>query len=150
MDTPVDFVGALRSFAEDKGWHFVYGNVEYANFEVDQEKYRPFDLILIADFNMRPQFAPGGAVESVSYPGTLMLGRKREVKNGIRSEASLQETMEEKYDNRLRDLITMLTYGIGGFACQMKMDITQCDMRMDINKFDLNADFVVAIVTFTA
>ena len=48
-----DIIGQLREFAAAKGWHFIYGNDQYANFEADQNVYESGDLVLIADLNMK-------------------------------------------------------------------------------------------------
>jgi hypothetical protein len=142
----IDIIGELRSFAQAKGWHFVYGNDQYANYEAGRFKYEPGDLILIADLNLSPTYGSGGGIDGLTFTGGIMLGQKRE----DTTVSTLDETAEQKYDARLKTLLETLTAALGEFACQHQYDITQSNFRVDINRFDINIDVVAGTITLTS
>ena len=153
-----DIIGQLRTFCTVKGWRFIYGNDQYANAELTYRDMGPNDIVMIADLNVSPLFGPGGGIQGVNYSGGIMLGRKREQDTYDLetdpipdiTESSLDETMEQKYDRRLKDLMTILFSGLAEFSCENDYDITQLNGRVDINRFDENLDFVAATVTFSS
>ena len=93
----IDIIGELRSFAESKGWHFVYGNDQYANYEAGRFKYEPGDLILIADLNLSPTYGSGGGIDGLTFTGGIMLGQKRE----DATVSTLDETAGDRKSTRL-------------------------------------------------
>ena len=76
----IDIIGELRSFAQAKGWHFVYGNDQYANYEAGRFKYEPGDLILIADLNLSPTYGSGGGIDGLTFTGGIMLGQSGKIR----------------------------------------------------------------------
>ena len=102
-------------------------------------------MVLSADFDASVNFSSGFAVGSITYIGVLALGRKfDEVDTG----SDLDETFYQKYQRRLKDLMTLLVTHIAAFACDNKLQVTNCQFRMDLNKFDTNIDFIAASITF--
>jgi len=142
-----DIVGKLRTFAEaaPREWLFVYGNDQYANADEILQDIPAEKLVLVADLNVSPVYGQEGGVNDVVFTGGIMLGQKRETE----TESSLDETMIQKYERRLRDLSETLFIGMGDFACANGFTISQINGRYDINKFDENLDFVAATITFT-
>lgn len=140
-----NIIGQLREFAAAKGWHFIYGNDQYANFEADQNVYEAGDLVLIADLNAAPSYGTGGGLNGAIFAGAVMLGRKREDE----TYSSLDETAIQKYDSRLKDLIQLLATSLGEFSCTYRYDITQANFRVDINRFDANIDFIAGTITLS-
>ena len=99
-----DIVSALRTFATSKGWHFIYGSDEYAS--ADWHEYLTDEIVMVCDVVPLPKFGPhGGSVQDVTYSGLVMLGRKFEAT----TTASLDETMLQKHDRRLKDLWARLS-----------------------------------------
>jgi hypothetical protein len=142
-----DIVGKLRTFAEaaPREWLFVYGNDQYANASEILQDIEADQLVLVADLNASPVYEPEGGIVDVVYTGGIMLGQKREAT----TESSLDETMIQKYERRLKDLTEALFIGMGDFSCAYGLSISQINARFDINKFDENLDFVAATITFT-
>ena len=139
-----DIVSAFRTFATSKGWHFIYGSDEYAS--VDWHEYLTDELVLVCDIVPLPKFGVhGGSVQDVTYSGLIMLGRKFEAD----TTASLDETMLQKHDRRLKDLWTLLSNNIGVMACSNGLTISVGGSVNLINFYSTNIDFVKFDVTFT-
>jgi len=142
-----DIVGKLRTFAEaePREWLFIYGNDQYANASEILQDVAPDQLVFVADLNASPVYGTEGGINDVVFTGGIMLGQKREDE----TESSLDETMIQKYERRLKDLTETLFIGMGDFSCATGLSISQINARFDINKFDENLDFVAATITFT-
>ena len=139
-----DLINELRTFATSRGWHFIFGSNEYAS--ADFHNYAVDELVLVCDITPLAQFSEyGGAVQSVSYSGVVMLGRKFEAETC----ASLDETMLQKHDNRLKDLWTILSNNIGVVACSNGLALSVSNPANLINFYSTNIDFVKYDVTFT-
>lgn len=136
-------VDTIRDYCTEHNWIFVYGNDSFANALVDQNKYLPEQIILVADFTCLPVIE-GSKIQSMTYTGVMALGQKCE----SITKSSLDETPIQKYDNRLKDLSQLLTIAIGQISCDNEMEVSGLNMRFDLNKFDLNADFVACSVNF--
>lgn len=142
----MDFFGlvdAIRTYCTAEEIYFIYGNQAYSNALADLNSYADNDLILIADFSCVPVIT-AGTVVSLTYTGTMALGRKFEAA----TESSLDETPIQKYDRRLKDLSEQLAAIIGEIACDNELEISGLNFRFDLNQFDLNADFVATSVNF--
>ena len=141
-----DIIGALRTLATSKGWHFILGEAnsyEYAS--ADQHDYQVDELVLVCSLNPIPNYQIGGAISGVRYDGFLMLGRKFEAN----TMAQLDETLLQKYDNRLKDLWTILCNEIGLFACKNGLDLSISSSSTLPNMLSTNIDFVYLGLTFT-
>lgn len=139
-----DIVSALRTFATNKGWHFIFGSDEYAS--LDQHDYLVDENVFVCEITPLPIFGlHGGAVQDVTYSGIVMLGRKFE----LTTTASLDENMLQKYDNRLKDLWTLLANNIGVFACSNRLSIEVSNPANLINFYSTNIDFVKLDVKFS-
>ncbi len=138
-----DIVGALRTYAASKGWHFIYGSRDYQS--ADFHSYTTNQLVLIVEIEPSAMFSEGGAVQSVDYNGVIMLGRKFEAL----TESNLDETMLQKYDNRLKDLWSIAYNSLGAFACTNRMSIETSSPATLINMLSVNIDFVSFNVKFS-
>lgn len=137
---PSDF----RTYCKNKGYYFILGDDAYINAVNDSTVYENNKIIVIADLSFKPNIE-NNRTYSVSYSGTIAVGRKRESE----TVSSLDETFEQKYDNRLQDLSELLMVILSDFACSNDIEINSVNARFDINKFDLNADFVAAQIILT-
>ena len=141
-----DIVGALRTLAATKGWHFILGeNNTYEYASADQHEYQVDELVLVCSLNPIPNFSIGGAIQGVRYDGFLMLGRKFEAT----TMAELDETMIQKHDNRLLDLWTILCNEVGVFACSNRLDVSINSSATLPNMLSTNIDFVYLGLNFT-
>jgi len=133
-----DIIGSLRTYATSKGWKFGVGDDYYKNADLNVMNFAKDQLILLVDFECSPTFTATGAnVKSVEYVGYLFLGRKFETAlKG--TEANLDETYLQKYDNRLLELLQLLALNISTFACANGLDIVSSKFTNQINKFDQN------------
>ena len=139
-----DIVSALRTFATSKGWHFVFGNAEYVN--TNRHDYLVDECVLFCYIS--PQWENskhGGAVQNVSYRGWIMFGRKFESD----THANLDETYEQKFDNRLLFLVETIANQMGVFACQNQLELSMTNTEWAINTFSDNIDFVQSDVIFS-
>ena len=139
-----DIVSALRTFATSNGWHFIYGSDEYAS--ADWHEYLTDEIVMVCDIVPLPKFSEqGGAVQDVTYSGLIMLGRKFEAT----TTASLDETMLQKHDRRLKDLWALLSNNIGVMACSNGLTIEVSNPVNLINFYSQNIDFVKLDVIFS-
>jgi len=152
-----DIVGALRTLATSKGWKFLYGFDEYIN--ASNDFYDGGELVLACEFSINPVIeAQGGAVASVNFAGTVMLGRKFEstfsdpdnppVIETPTTTASLDETMIQKHDRRLAEMWELLTDALSDFSCDNGMTMRLSNGQPLINFTMHNIDFVKYSVTF--
>jgi len=135
-----DIIGALRTYAENLGFVFIWQYDQfYANIASGQQ-YDPEQLILVADLKPTPQIN-GASVGDIVYNGLLMIGRKFDA-DGIAS--TLDEKALQKYDRRLLSLTSALVTHAATFACNnsLLMEMGQIDYLF--NSFDANIDFVAA------
>jgi hypothetical protein len=140
-----DLIGALQEYADENNMHYLSGNDAYQNYEASQNTYDDGQLVLSADFDASVSFSRGFAIGSITYTGVLALGRKFDEADTV---SDLDETFYQKYQRRLKDLMTLLVTHIAAFACDNKLQVTNCQFRMDLNKFDTNIDFIAASITF--
>jgi len=153
-----DIVGALKSYATGKGWHFIFGNDQYVS--ADRHDYLPNEIVMTCLFNPPiPTFAEySSAVQSYSYTGSIMIGRKFEEITEIiddepvvvsKTMAELDETMGQKYDRRLLELSTFAINEMGAFACSNQLQLIVTSSEFVQNIMSDNIDFVLYNVTFT-
>lgn len=126
--------------------YFCAGPEQYNNIVADYKLYEDFDLILVVAFNMVPRYSEGG-VQSVTYQGSIALGRKCEKTDDEETVSSLDETFMQKYTRRLEDLTSKLNDLLLALQCEEEAYIDSCVMNYVLNKYDLNADFVNATVS---
>lgn len=134
---PFDIIGALRTYATAQGYKFVYGVDNFYKSIESVGQLTPGQLILVTDFRATPTYR-NGRITEIEYFCLIMLGRKFDA-DGLT--ASLDETSEQKYDRRLKDLMQALAATIGAVACNNELEVTAGDMRVDINQFAENIDF---------
>lgn len=134
-----DLLIQLRDFCKKNSIFFIPGPEDYENAVADYHIYDDYELILTADLSFSPDFDN----DTITYTGTIGLGRKRECE----TESSLNETFEQKFDNRLLELSDKLIVLLQELTCQGYATVTSCDASYTLNRFDLNADFVIANIT---
>lgn len=141
----LDFYTYLENYCKENKIFFIPGPEDYQNAVADEDYYKDFDLILCSDLTLTPNFYDEEG--TVTYNGTIALGRKREITDDEETESSLDETFKQKYSRRLHDLIEMLYNLLNEIRCDADAEILSCTMSYSINRFDLNADFVVANIS---
>jgi hypothetical protein len=141
-----DLVGALRTYATTKGWAFLYGSSFMKDYEASKNYYYAGQLILGADsFIVKPNITPGFKVDTISYQGLIMLGRKFE---STTTTSTLDETDIQKYDRRLLELMGTLSTNLLSFACTNELTIQGLQYEAQLNNLDENIDFIIASLTF--
>ena len=138
-----DLIGALKNYAENKGWVFLAGSMAFQNYEATKNTYNTNQLVLGANFSANPTII-NGAVTEIRYPGLLFLGRKFESSTF----SKLNETFIQKYDNRLKDLMGLITNMIINFSCYNELNAEGVTIEMELNRYDENLDFVGGNITF--
>jgi hypothetical protein len=139
-----DLIGSLRTFAQSKGWVFFCGDKVFQNIEASKHNFQKNQLILgCSPFSAIPNFTNGYKIDTITYKGLILLGRKFESS----TESNLDETFEQKHDRRLLELSQMLALNLALFACDNELTLSQPQFDLEINSLDENIDFVVASVT---
>ena len=139
-----ELISELEAYAVSKGYFFISGGEAYHNALSDQNVFADYEKIMLVDFpNARPTMV-NGRITNTRYSGAILLGQKREAA----TMSSLDETFQQKYDRRLKDLGQILGIDIGAFTCAQELTPESISMAMEINQLDLNVDFVMAEVTF--
>lgn len=136
-------IGELKDYAETKGWAFLSGSNAFRNYESTRNNYTKNQLILGVNFTARPEISKG-VITEIRYPGLIFLGRKFESSTF----SKLDETFIQKYNNRLKDLMGLLSNAVIDFACINELDIEGLVLDYELNQFDANLDFVGGNVTF--
>ena len=136
-----DIIGALEAYATANSWLFTYGVDNYYKSAQSIQDYTVGKHILIADFRATPTIK-NGRIMSISYTCLLMLGRKFDPTGG--TSANLDETSDQKYDRRLKELMQLLAACIGTVACDNDLEVTAGEMVVNINQYAENLDFAAA------
>lgn len=147
-----DLIGALRTFSSAKGWAFLSGDNFFQNYEASKNDYTPGQLILGVDPPLAtPKITQAGKIESITYQGLLMLGRKfesdLETPASVTTISNLDETFIQKYDRRLYELMNTLSTNLIAFSCSHELDILASQFELKLNTLDENVDFVVCSIT---
>jgi hypothetical protein len=136
-------IDKLSDYALAKGWLFFNGDNYYTNIDADVE-IADNQFVLRVNLNAVPTRSGGNRTNTINYTGLIALGRKREVVSGQETtEASLDESFEQKYNRRLKEMINTLSSDMGEFACANGCQILTENYIYDVNQFDTNIDFVV-------
>jgi len=139
-----DIIGQLKTEAEAKGWKFVYSTDKFYRNIMAQQEYADGELVLVADFKVQPTYA-GVKYSNLKYTCLLMLGSKFDA-DGL--SATLDEDSQQKYDRRLKMLVSSLAGFIGEFKCNNELDVSPFTIEIGVNVFDTNLDFAITNATF--
>ena len=146
MNDIFGLISYLSNWCKNNGVYFCAGPEQYNNIVLDNNIYENFDLILCVAMNMTPKYSEGG-LQSVTYQGSLALGRKREMTDEENTESSLDEDFMQKYSRRLEDLTGKLNDLLISLQCEQEAYIDNCTMNYVLNKYDINVDFVNSTVS---
>jgi hypothetical protein len=134
-----DIISAFNTYATSKGWHGVYG---FNNFESNLQTIRQYsqdEYCFIFDFKADPVWG-NNVIQEIKYTCLLMLGRKSDLAG---TQSNLDETAQQKYDRRLKELSQGLALAIKGIACNNGLLVESSPIAVDINVFDSNIDFAI-------
>jgi hypothetical protein len=140
-----DLIGALNDKAKENQWVFLSGSDAYQNIDATLKKFEDGQKVLTVDVSASATFATS-LVTAITYDGIIMLGLKAD-SNGIR--VSLDESFNDKYNRRLKELHLELSVFLGAFACENELTIENAQFTMEINRFDTNIDFIAARIRLT-
>jgi len=137
-----DIIGVLKAYAlaQIPAWKFTYGFDNFYQSAQTVGQFTPGQLVLIADFQAVPTFK-NGRIPLITYTCLLMLGRKFDANGQV---VSLDETTDQKYDRRLKDLMQFLSTAIADVSCQNGLEVSVGSMVVEINQFAENLDFASA------
>jgi len=102
-------------------------------------KVDPNDLIVMADFNATVDWSRN-TVMAVRYSGVIALGAKTDGN----TQATIKETFDEKFDNRLEGLGEVLIQLLKDFCCAKEYQINSMRTILKLNRYAQNIDFVAA------
>ena len=140
-----DLFDNFREYCKNNGILFILGGEEFQNSISAMRGLKPDQTMLAMEGTVSPTFN-ANQLTSVNYTLTIVYGRKCESKG---TKSSMQETFEQKYDNRLKDLMEQLTLILTSSVCEFGYEITAFNMTPQINHLDLNIDCISAQVTIT-
>ena len=143
-DFKLNLIGILRDYCNRENLYFIPGPAAYQNAIMDQSIYAANDLILVCDLQFSPIYGEN-SLNEVQYNGTIALGRKRE----LQTVSTLDETFEQKYDRRLKELANLITELLLSLQCEHNFVIDSVQMSYNLNEYDLNADFISAEIQMT-
>lgn len=138
-----DLFDKFREYCEKAGILFILGGQEWQNKLSALKGLKPDQLMLGVEGNVSPTFN-ASLMTSVTYTLTVILGRKCEAKG---TKSSMEETFEQKYDARLKDLMDQLALIMSSMVCENGYEITSFTMTPQINHLDLNIDCISSQVT---
>lgn len=153
----IDLVKVFKDYATTAEYEFAYGRKDIQNWEITANATLSAGESVLLLF---PMIESGNIDNSIIHSWNvstqLWLGRKFdtetvEEESVITGHSKLDETEEQKYDNRLKDLRDNLaTYIKAVFCGESELELTGARILREINQFDENLDFVVAEITFIA
>lgn len=136
-------VDTVKAYCTARNWHFILGNSAMANYETSLRKYLPNDIVLIYALEEEP-IRDNNKLNGVRYTGFIMFGRKRETT----TKSNLDETSQQKYDLRFKELAQLLNVTITDIACTNDLIISGERYQRQENIFDENIDFIYTPLTF--
>ena len=139
-----DIIGAIKAYAESMKWHFIYGADSMLNYEAGNIDFAVGDLVLGATYVAKPTITNGRATD-IEYDMLMTLGRKVD-DDGTR--ADIDETLMQKHEARLKELVQMLSNAIGQIACNNELDVENVRIEVRINQTDENIDMAYATLTY--
>lgn len=138
-------IDVFRNYCNENDIVFLMGNTFRQNISANAQKYKIDQLVLSADLNVSVSYTIGNSLDRLSYTGIISLGRKFEE----RTQSEQDETIVQKYDNRLKDLSQIFSTIMKNIACDNELDIDRFDIEYSINRHSANIDFVVAAITLS-
>lgn len=142
----IDIIGKLEIFAEANDLHFIYGTNHYSS--ADRHGYSNGEKVLVCEYQGSLSFDTNNITNdptSETYECTIMIGQKFD-SNGI--VASLDETMLQKHNRRLKTLATTGYNLLKSFACSNELLLSSVRFVISPNMFSDNIDFINFSVTF--
>lgn len=135
-----DIIGAIKNYAESIGMKFIYSFDSLYSNELLNENFCQDEYVLIADFRASPIEA-AGKITSITYNCLVMLGKKVDYEMTM---ANLDELPIEKYENRIKEMMTILASTLISIACRNELNLTIGEIIFEQNMFDANIDFCTA------
>jgi hypothetical protein len=134
----------LENLATANDWYFLLGAADYANIpELDMKAKK---YVLWANFDGVPtRAAAGGVTQQIDYIGELALLAKFD---DAGTYSSLDETIKQKHDRRLKELPGLLDDTIKVFVCSNRLTVAAERWEFLYNIFDTNFDGVLTSITF--
>lgn len=131
-------IDKLYEYSLANDWVFLNGDNFYANIDADTEM-KADQLVLWVEINASPAYGIGNRLNQINYTGLIALGYHKDLDE---TESSLDESFNQKYNRRLKDLLQTLSDAVSNVSCANNLQIISANMVYDINKFDTNIDFV--------
>lgn len=133
-------IAELKALATLKDWNFYLDiNNYYTNAVVVDEQEQGVNS-LIVKVTSTPKWS-GLKTAEITYKCKIMLARKMDMSG---QSATLDETYEQKYDRRLKDLETTLDEFLKVLICNNELSLSShSGYEHAINVFDMNIDAVV-------
>ena len=141
----IDIVTTLQAKATIKEWIPIVGSKDIQNFTLSLKDLTTGSSVLLIDLpEYRPLITDGFWSE---HDTTIDLMLVRKFEDNTRS--SIKETTEEKYNNRLYELINNLdAFLIEVLACSANMKVISVNYNFMQNVFAKSVDGVLCKLTF--
>lgn len=143
----VDIIGQLEIFAGANDLHFIYGANHYAS--ADRHNYKAKERVLVCEYQCSMGFNPNSMTNdptSETYEVTIMIGQKFDT--GSKTVASLDETMIQKHNRRLKALVSDGYALLRSFTCSNELLFRSIRFTVSPNMFSDNIDFINFQVSF--
>ncbi len=136
----------VREYCDNNGIVFIPGLDDAYQLRERFDALASDQLILTFYHQASVPFNQANGPQDITYNCVFALGRKYEAEG---TESSLDETFEQKYDRRLKELSQLLEPMLTTIACENELLLGDMTMTYDLNKFDTNIDFVVTSIAIT-
>lgn len=133
----------FREYCKSRDILFILGSEEYQNSITAMKGLKPDQLVLMMEGTVSPTFA-AAEMTSVTYTLTIILGRKCESRG---AKSHMSETFDDKWNNRLRELMELFTTIVSGAVCDFGYEISAMSLTPQVNRLDLNIDCISGQVT---
>lgn len=148
----IDIVKVFKDQAISDGYEFAYGRKDILNYEATRavELSGGETVLLLFPF-IEKGVIDNSLIFKWDVSTTLWLGKKFDFDNTSGTHSELDETEQQKYDRRLKDLRdSMAAYIKTIFCSEGDLELTNVRIFRELNQFDENLDFVTADINFFA
>lgn len=132
----------IKTQAISDSYLFNYGTKPYVSWELLDQDLKNGQTII----NMLPEIERGlyasgrPTISSVEYSVFIQVGRKWDLGNATYS--SLDETFEQKYDNRLVELYGLSRRFVQSIACMNNFEMVSYRAQAEINQYATSLDLI--------
>ncbi len=138
----VDIVDLIETQATGLGYNFAYGPRPFLNYETTLKdlKNGKVTVLMLPEVERQAYLSERPTPSYSEFSLFLQFARKWESGNATKSK--LDETYDQKYERRLKDLKTTAKSFVKQLACENNFKLVSSSMQGEINLYASNVDAI--------